>query len=160
MEISRKDWQRRVCSRSLRSSIFFLNFQFFVCFNCNYPVVSQHVNHLFLSFHQVSRERIASPHGEKRKKKFHIDALWVEMIRNWRVGYSVIRSSTRSFARPLNRSLVRSLVRSHRSLVRSYRTARFAHGKEVYFYQLHAPISCSFNPLCDGIVNSAFIELG
>ena len=70
MEISRKDWQRRVCSRSLRSSIFFLNFKFFVCFNCNYPVVSQHVNHLFLSFHQVSRERIASPHGEKRKKSF------------------------------------------------------------------------------------------
>ena len=56
--------------------------------------MSQHVNHLFLSFHQVSRERIASPHGEKRKKKFHIDALWVEMIRNRRI----IRSSARSFA--------------------------------------------------------------
>ena len=32
MEISRKDWQWRVCLRSLRSSIFFKNFQFFFFF--------------------------------------------------------------------------------------------------------------------------------
>ena len=35
----------------------------------------------------------------RSQKKSHIDALWVEMIRNRRVEYSVIRSSARSFAR-------------------------------------------------------------
>ena len=35
----------------------------------------------------------------RSRKKSHIDALWVEMIRNRRVEYSVIRSSARSFAR-------------------------------------------------------------
>ena len=126
---------------------FFLNFQFFVCFNCNYPVVSQHVNHLFLSFHQVSRERNASPHGKKRKKMFHIDALWVEMIRNWRVEYSVIRSSARSFART---ALLASLVRSAaliRFFARSLTRSR-ARGKEIYVIEMNASISYSFDPLC------------
>ena len=102
-------------------------FKFLPFFNCNYPVVSQHVNHLFLSFHQVSRERNASPHGEKRKKKFHIDALWVEMIRNRRVEYSVICSSARSFARITHSFACYALVALLAGSAALIRSLRWAH---------------------------------
>ena len=75
-------------------------------FNCNYPAVREHVNHLFLSLHQVSTERNAIPMWWKTEflqprshRKSHIDALWVDMIQNRRVEYLVICSSARSFAR-------------------------------------------------------------
>ena len=71
-------------------------------FNCNYPTVREHVNHLFLSLHQVSREK---------KVSYRCAVGW---------------NDTKSTRRVLGHSLVRSLVRSHRSLIRLLRTGRFA----------------------------------
>ena len=72
-------------------------------------------------------------------------------------------------AKPSRRVLDHSLVRSHRSVIRSLRTARFAralscahsfvrslahsltlsraHAKEIHVYELNASLSYSFNPL-------------
>ena len=102
-------------------------------FNCIYPAVREHVNHRFLSLCQVSMERNAIPIciwwkteflQPCSQKKSHIDALWLEMIQNRRIEYSVIRSSARSFARISHSfawyALVALLARSA-ALIRSLR---------------------------------------
>ena len=88
-------------------------------FNCNYPAVREHVNHLFLSLHQVSTERNAIPIWLKTK---------FLQPRSQKVSYRCALgwNDMKSTRRVLGHSLVRSLVRSHHSLNRLHRTARFA----------------------------------
>ena len=87
-------------------------------FNCNYPVVREHVNPQFLSLHQVSRERNAIPIWWKTRST----TLTKKVSNRCALGWN----DTKSTRRVLGHSLVRSLVRSHHSLIRLLRTGRFA----------------------------------